>query len=56
LIVPVNRKKQDFVGQERQFIDKAVDSYFAVDHAGIRCYRKKEKIFDWANDVWPFYR
>ncbi len=56
LKVPVNREKQNFKGQEREFLQKASDDYFAANHAGVRCYKEYKKEFSWMSDVWPFYR
>ena len=44
------------MGQERLFIVKAIDRYFENDNAGVRRYQKKEKNFNWLEDVWPYYR
>jgi hypothetical protein len=56
LKVPVSRGKQNFKEQEREYLQKASDDYFAVNFAGVRCYKKSNKKFSWTNDVWPFYR
>ncbi len=56
LKVPVNRGKQNFKGQEREYLQKASEDYFAANHAGVRCYKKSKKVFTWMSDVWPFYR
>ena len=56
LKVPANRVSMDFMGQERQFLQRTSDDYFANQPPGVRCYKREEKTFKWMEDVWPFYR
>ena len=44
------------MGDEREFLEKASDNYFAAYDPGVRRYTPAEITFQWLRDVWPYYR